>query len=591
MRLLPPLASFRVNCLAILALVLVRPCFAQEPSAQLRQADVDYRAGTAALAHNDLQSALSAFQEVVRLAPAAEQGHSALGAVLVRLNRPADGIRELNKALAIKPSDSTAQMNLAMAYQQNGQPEKSLPLFAKLEASARAEKRPIALPLLLAYIQALSATQQYPAALAHMNEAVRRNPNNAELQDQLGSLYAQRQDWPNAEKAFTLATRSNPKFAFAFMHLGLALDAQQKPGALDALSAAYDLAPQNPLVALQYGIACARANDDDKAIPALRTALQADHNSAAAAYQLGLALQRTNHLEEATPLLQQAASADPGNAEAQVNLGLALVQSQKAKDAVPVLQRAVALAPENVTAHQNLAAALIQLNQLDEAVTELRLALKLSPDNPTLHYNLGLALKMKDDAEGAIPELESARTLNPTAPEPPYLLGVLYMQVARYPEAAQDLNASLKLQPQNGDGWATLGSVYSKLDQLPEAVSALREAIRQLPRQPDPHLTLAAVLAKQGHAAEAAAERKISADLMRANMNRQRAEVASNSANSQMKSGDFQGAIEQLREAIRFDPDYPEAHAALAIALEHEGKSAEAYAERQKAEQLKSVAQ
>src|SRR5580658_2769863 len=89
---------------------------AQEPSASLKQADADYRLGTAALARNDLKTALADFQEVVRLAPSAEQGHSALGAVLVRLGRVGDGTRELEKALAMKPGDSSAQFNLALAY-------------------------------------------------------------------------------------------------------------------------------------------------------------------------------------------------------------------------------------------------------------------------------------------------------------------------------------------------------------------------------------------------------------------------------------------------------------------------------------------
>ena len=72
--------------------------FAQEPSPSLKQADADYREGTAALSRNDLNAALADFQNVVRLAPTAEQGHSALGAVLVRVGRVSEGIHELERA-------------------------------------------------------------------------------------------------------------------------------------------------------------------------------------------------------------------------------------------------------------------------------------------------------------------------------------------------------------------------------------------------------------------------------------------------------------------------------------------------------------
>ena len=141
------------------------------------------------------------------------------------------------------------------------------------------------------------------------------------------------------------------------------------------------------------------------------------------------------------------------------------------------------------------------------------------------------------------------------------------------------------------DGWATLGSVYNNLNKLPEAESALREAIKQLPQQPDPHLTLAAVLAKENQAAEATAERKKAADLMRVNMNRQRAEVATNSANSLLKNGKVDDAITDFREALGFDPTYAEAHLGLADALEKQGKTADAVAERQRAQALQNAPQ
>ena len=154
------------------------------------------------------------------------------------------------------------------------------------------------------------------------------------------------------------------------------------------------------------------------------------------------------------------------------------------------------------------------------------------------------------------------------------------MQQARYGDAAPRLETALKLHPENGDGWATLGSVYNKLDRLPEATAALHEAIKQLPDQADPHLTLAAVLAKQKLTAEAAEERKTAANLMRAHMNFQRAEVATNSGKSLVKEGKVDDAIVEFRNAIDFDPGYADAHLELAGALEKQGKASEAAHER-----------
>jgi tetratricopeptide (TPR) repeat protein len=563
---------------------------AQEPSAALKQADAEYRAGVAALGRDDLKSALTDFQNVVKLAPSAEQGHSALGAVLVRLGRLSEGIRELEQALRMKPGDGSAQLNLALAYEQTGQAAKSLPLFAKVEATAKAEKRALAVSILEPYARALAAAGQIDAAITRMKEAAVREPGKAILEDELGSLYANTQNWAVAKAAFAAALKAQPEFALAHLHLGLAMKQLQEPGAMEEMARADELAPENPLIASEYGAALAGAGRDEQAIGVLERAWKANPESNSVAYPLGLALQRVGRLVEAIPLLQKTADAQPKDGEVLTNLGMALAQAQRAKEAVPILQRAVALSPQNATAHQDLAAAFIQLSQYEDAVEQLRAALKISPDAPQLHYNLGLALKMEDDAQGAIPELETAEKLDAAAPEPRYILGVLYLQVGRYADAARELSASLKLRPENADAWATLGSVYNKLDQLPDAASALREAIRQEPQQPDPHLTLAVVLVKQNQPAEAAAERKTAAELMRAHMNEQRAEVATHSAQSQLQSGKIDDAIAQFREALSFDDKYADAHAGLAEALERQGKTVEAAAERQKAEALKTPA-
>jgi protein O-GlcNAc transferase len=573
----------------IAAITLSSAAFSQEPTSALRKADAAYRAGQAALAQRDLGAAQTDFEQVVQLAPQAGQGHSALGAVLVSRGHTKEGIRELEKALAINAADSTAQMNLAMAYVQIDSPEKAIPLFARLEAGAHQQNRPLPSYVLAAYARSLAETQKVGPAIAKMKAALATDSQNPELHDELGSLYAQQKHWAEAQQEFATAIRLNPNLAAAHLHLGLVMQAQGQANGLMEMAQASQLAPQNAAIALELGKALSAAGQDEHAIPVFQQALELDPKSTAASYQLALALQRTNKIEDAISLLKTVVAADPNNAEALTNLGMALSQAQLAKDAVPVLQRSIALAPESVTAHQDLAAAYVQLSQFGDAVDELHAALKLAPDLPQLHYNLGLALKMQDDAARAIPELETAEKLDPSAPEAPYLLGVLYMQTGRYDDAAREMNASLKLRPQNGDGWATLGSVYDKLNKLPEATAALREAIRQLPSQPDPHLTLAAVLIKQNQPAEAAAERRKAADLMRSNMNRQRAEVATNAGNSQFRSGDVDGAIVQFRDALTYDANYAEAHLGLANALDRQGKTAEAAAERQKAEAAKTA--
>ena len=573
--------------LAFLAgVALVYQILAQGQPESLSRADVDYREGIAALNRNDLRTAQAKFEEVVRLVPSVELGHSALGSVLLKMGETSAGIRELEKALAIQADDAGAQQNLAVALENSGQAAKALPWFTKLDATFRAQNRSLPAEVLAAWARALAATRQFGPASMKMRQAIAAAPKNAELVDELGSIYAQQADWSDAQRAFGSALELDPQLATAHFHMGVTLDAEKQPGAVEELQAAYRLAPRNNAIAMALAQAMTARGDDRNALPVLKHVLEVNPSSTAAMYQLGLALQRTNQVSDAIPLFEKAAAAEPRHAEILVNLGMALCQVQQAKDAVPILQKAVSLAPKNPTAHENLAAAYIQLSQFDDAVSQLRTALSLDTDQSQLHYNLGVALKMKDDDADAIPEFETAEKLDPAAPEAPFALGMLYLQAGRYADAERELNASLKLRPADGDGWATLGSVYNHLDKLPEAASALQEAIRQRPDQPDSYLLLAEVLVKLNQPAQAAEDRRKAADLMRVNMNRQRAEVSSNSGNDLLKNGKVSDAIEEFRDALSYDPNYAAAHLGLANALQQSGNSAEAAAERQKAAAL-----
>ncbi|TCK71649.1 tetratricopeptide repeat protein [Acidipila rosea] len=570
------------------------PAAAQMTAAapRLQQADTAYRAGQAALAQRDLAGARADFEKVVKLAPQIEEGHSALGAILVSTGETRRGIVELEKALTQKPGDSVAQTNLALAYEQTGSYRKALPLFEKLDAEARSKAansptRTLSPYLLSAYARSLAATHQDRAAIMQMKRAAAAAPQNADLWDALGTLYAQQQEWPLAAAQFQHAIRLQNSLAVAHLHLGVVLGMQKElPQSIVELQRAIQLAPQEAAGYAELGNALVAAGHDADAIPVLQKALALNPSLPKTQYALAAALQRNGQEEAAIPLFKQLLKAEPDNAETLTNLGLALLQTNHAVDAIPLLQRAALTSPHDATAHQNLAAAYLQMNQMDDAARELRLCLKDNPDSPQMHYDLGLALKLKDDDADAIPEFKTAERLDPAASEYPFALGMLYLQDGRYQDAAGNLETALKLHPANADGWATLGTVYRNLNQPAKAIAALRQAIRLAPDEPAPHLTLATVLTEQGQTAEAIEQRKIGADLTRQGMNKQRAEIAINSGNALLQKGRVADALADFEQAIKDDPSSAAAHLGLATALERNGRTVEAAQERRKASSL-----
>ncbi len=580
-----------ISLTAALAFSAQAPQSAQQE--QLKRADTAFHEGYAAVAKGDLATARGDFELATKLAPEVEEGHSALGAVLFQLKAYPEAIAELSKALSIKPDDLDARENLAMSYTQAGDFKNALRIFEALPAASS----PLSADLLAGYAQAELDAGQYPAAIARMQDAIAASPANALFCDQLGSMYAQQKNWPLAESAFLQAIKIDPTFAMAHFHLGAALensqpaiapDAAQMQQAIAELTNATQLAPQSAIVQLELGKALVTAGRDDDAMTHFEQARKLDPSMAEADNQLAMALQRTGAVQDSIPLFEKVVAAQPQNIAALSNLALALVQTGKAKDAIGYCQRVLALQPNDMGAQQILGVAYLQQSDIDDAIREFRSALTVTPDNPQLHYNLGLALKLKDELPDAVRELEEAAHLDPESPDAPYTLGILYMQAGRFDDSVASLKQSLDRRPGNGDGWAVLGSVYRQQGKNEEAANALRKAIELLPNQPGPHITLASVLQEEGRKDEAAIERKKAADLTRAAVNRQRAQFATNAANSYLEKGQIADAVSHYQDAISSDPTFAEAHRQLALAYEREGRNADAASERARAEQLEA---
>ncbi|MGA2098619.1 MAG: tetratricopeptide repeat protein, partial [Candidatus Acidiferrum sp.] len=317
---------------------------AAQPSIN-QEALAAYSAGTAAATNNDLKTAEAQFAKFVGLEPQIEEGHSALGAVLMRLGKLPQAITELEKARELKPGDISAHINLALAYEQTGANKKALVLFREVEAEVR--QKPAAdsshgLPsyVLEAYARSLAATGQLPAATSKMKAAVAESSQNAELHDALGTLYAQQRRWSAAASEFKEAVRLQPRFAAAHLHLGAALAAQQQVlAAIQELNLASAQAPESAVAATELGKAYVANNEDDEAVAEFQRAIRLDSAYMDAKYQLAELLQRTGNNPDAVPLLRQVVAAEPDNAEAGASLGLALLLAGNAKDAIPLLKR------------------------------------------------------------------------------------------------------------------------------------------------------------------------------------------------------------------------------------------------------------
>lgn len=586
-----------------------------DPRARLKQADAAFHAGYAAQQSGNLEGARTKYAEVVRLAPQIAEGHEALGTILVQLNRAVEAIPELEKAISLKPGDAGEEANLALAYARVGNAAKAIPHFEAAVTARATGQGSLDAGFFDAYARALAATGRPSEAAAQFEAEEELTGPRADLEDAIGSLDAQQNQWEEARGHFERALALDGSLERARVHLGVLLRQQQDlPGSLTALGAAALANPPDPQAELEYGRTLAAAGRDEDAAAQFERALGADAQLAGAQLDLAMALQRLGRQQEAIPWFEKAVAQDPHDTTALTNLGLAQTLTGKAKEGLESLQRAEALEPKNPTVIKDEGVAHVQLSAFDEAIADFEKALALDPNDPQLHYDLGLSYKFKDRYDDAIRELSKASEMDPALQDPPYTLGILLMQMGRLDDAVVQMKKAVALRPENGDAWSILGSTLKQDARLPEAADALRKAIPLLPGQPGPRVTLAGVLAEEaGNLAteadaadaggdtakgaqlrtqmtslrsEAAELRKEGAELARSAVSRQRANFAMNAGNQLMLRGQVADAIARYQESVAADPTFADPHSQLAIAYERQGRAEDAAAERAKAQEL-----
>jgi tetratricopeptide (TPR) repeat protein len=582
----------------------------------LKRADAAFRAGYAAQQSGNLELAREKFGEVVKLAPRIAEGHEALGALLLEMNHAPEAIAELETAARLKPGDAGNEANLALAYAAAGEAAKAIPHFEQaLRGEGGSPPGQADARFLDTYARSLVAVGNVDAAIAQLVGEERIAGERADLEDAIGSLYAQQKQWDAARKRFEHGAELDDSLAIVRVHLGVVLREQgDLAGSLTMLEPVAKAEPPDVNAEFEYGRTLAVAGRDDEAARQFEAALKASPDLPGAPLELAMALQRLGRQQEAIPWFEKAVERDPKNASALTNLGLALTLTGKAKEGLDVLQRAQALDTNDGVVYEDIGVAHVQLSAFDEAITDFEKALTLNPNDPQLHYDLGLAYKFKDRYDDAIRELSKAGDIDSRLQDPPYTLGILLMQIGRLDDAVVQLKKAAALRPESGDAWAILGSTLKQDARLPEAADALRKAIPLLPGQPGPRVTLAGVLAEeagnagsQADAAEAAGDaakaadlrkqmgelrseaaglRKEAAELARGAVSRQKANFAMNAGNQLMLRAQIAEAIGRYQEAIAADPTFAVPHEQLAIALERQGRAEEAKAERAKAAEL-----
>ena len=250
---------------------------------------------------------------------------------------------------------------------------------------------------------------------------------------------------------------------------------------------------------------------------------------------------------QAADLLEGAVRIDPGGSHAYNALGIAYLEQADYARAIPAFRDAVRRAPHWTYPLHNLALCYIETGDSAAAIRTYKQAIRLTPQYSYLPYNLGLVyqrLNRRKDAEAAY---RSAMALSPELAEPYNALGSLKASTGKPREAEQFYKQALEKNPAMLAARHNLALLLSAEKQrLPEALDLWRENLKRSPDYLPSRLSLAGALPD---AKDAIAEYRT---VLKDRPEYLAARLAL--ADLLLKTGDADGAFEELQEALKQNP-------------------------------------
>jgi tetratricopeptide (TPR) repeat protein len=419
----------------------------------------------------------------------------------------------------------------------------------------------------------------YPNALQSFQQAVKVGPNYAEAHNWFGVALMQHGDFPPAIAEFRKAISLNPKYGRAYTNLGSALS---KSGNLaegiQVFQKALALEPDSLAAHLNFGIALRENGDAKDALIHLRRVARAEPGDPKLQYEIGQALEQTGDLAGAVAAYERALKINPALAEAYYALGVALKQQSAAshkpapspssddsykqaqddvakgdlEDAKQQLEKSLQANENNADAHSLLGYILGQQGDLPSALQHLQRAVALRPESVDAHYNLGAALWYSGSSQKAISELESSVRLDPAAGSSYALLALAQRDTGNLEGARANLERALALLPPAAATYIDLGIVFLREGELDKAMGQLEAGL---------NLRASVGPTPDWDGAIAGLRTLIRKKPARADAHNMLGLLLGR------KGADSNQVLAEFREAIRLNPNYAEAHNSMGLVL------------------------
>ncbi|AFZ36264.1 glycosyl transferase family 2 [Stanieria cyanosphaera PCC 7437] len=479
------------------------------------------------------------------------QQHFQLGEQLLKIGKFQEALHQYFRAIELVPTSIEAHQKLAITLEQMGEWQQASKYYQRvLELKNNPIEQKFLTPHHSPEQLQISPANNPDSKLQQYLQKAAQNPNSAEAQANVASIYAKEKQWQKAVAHYQKAIQLNPNFAGAYRNLARALTQSGKEDkAISFWLRAIQLEPQKIKAEeyLQLGNQFLKQRKSDQALALYRQAIQLQPslgepylrlgellnsagqkqqalncyqqglknspNYAPLHYQIAQTYAEQQQWQKANAHYQAAIQLEPNYWEAYHYWGEALTKQQKWHEAISAYRHATEINSDFSWSHNNLGYALIQIEQWQAAGDALRQAVKLNPEFAWSHYNLGEACSKLKLWNEAITAYQSVVALNSDLPNIQNKLGnALYQRmqsdrelalqcyrqaIAQNPDEPHNYHQAIAIDKYNSELYISLGTALVKQEKLDEAIIAYQMAMQIQPRNLEASIRLDNTLLKK----------------------------------------------------------------------------------------------
>jgi superkiller protein 3 len=272
--------------------------------------------------------------------------------------------------------------------------------------------------------------------------------------------------------------------------------------------------------------------------------------------QYGGCLLQQKRPREAGDIFQRLVEASPADPAAHYNLAVCRLEAGQVREATAAAAAGLALSPADAELLNLFAAASAAAGQLEPAIAALRKATEVAPADERHYVDLA-ALCVEHDAFDLALEVVNAGLANIPGSSRLYTMrGAIRAERSQVDEATRDFEHATALSPDELYASVGLSLVLRQADRLPEAIALLRRKLARNPRNATLNYLLADALLRADPGVDSPETAEARTALRRALRARPGfAKAHATLGKLQLRAGDVAGAVDELRTAVKLDPN------------------------------------